>query len=106
MYVSMKNAAGHIRQVKVGPAWMPLLFGGLPFFFRGMPGHAILWTLLSYTLLLPAIYLVFVMNRMTARYWFERGYRPIGEGWDYARLKWGLPPAVVEGTTARAGAGL
>lgn len=96
MYVSMNNAAGHIRQVKVGLAWMPLLFGGLPFFFRGMPGHAILWTLLSYTLLLPAIYLVFAMNRMTARYWLARGYRPIGEGWDYARQKWGPPAQTAE----------
>jgi hypothetical protein len=100
MYVSMKNAAGHIRQVKVGAAWLPLLFGGLPFFFRGMPGRAILWTLLSYTLLLPAIYLVFVMNRMTARHWLARGYRPIGDGWDYARQKWRLPAPATEAVTA------
>ena len=95
MYVSMRNDAGHIRRVKVGPAWLPLLFGGFPFFFRGMFLQGVIWTLLSYTLLFPAIYLVFAMNKMTAKHWLKRGYHPVGDGWDYAQATWNLPSLLV-----------
>ena len=94
MFVSMRNAAGHVRQVKVGISWTALFFGGLPFFFRGMPLHGVLWSLGCWFLLIPWIFLIFLINKITAKYWLARGYQPIGEGWDYARAAWGLPVAV------------
>lgn len=88
MYVALKNQFGRTRQVKVGIAWTPLFFGGLPFLFRGMPWHGILWTLLCWFLIVPAIYLVFAMNQMTAEHWLKSGYEPVGEGWEAARAAW------------------
>ena len=60
----------------------------LTFFFRGMPWHGVFWTLLCWILVVPAIYLVFAMNRMTAEHWLKHGYEPIGEGWETARTAW------------------
>jgi len=88
MYVALKNQFGRTRQVKVGIAWTPLFFGGLPFFFRGMPWHGVPWTLLFWILVVPAIYLVLAMNQMTAEHWLKHGYEPIGEGWETARAAW------------------
>ncbi|MBI4984844.1 MAG: hypothetical protein HZC24_05745, partial [Rhodocyclales bacterium] len=41
MKVAFKNPGGVVRQVKVGFSWTILFFGGFPFFFRGMPLHAV-----------------------------------------------------------------
>jgi hypothetical protein len=77
MFVSFKGPDGRLRQVNVGIAWTPLFFGGLRFFFRGMPIKGVLWTILCWTLLVPAIYLMCAMNRMTAKHWLTRGYEPV-----------------------------
>lgn len=93
MKVRMENGAGLARNVKVGFSWTSLFFGGLPFFFRGMPVHGAIWLVLSLvTCGLSNIPLMFLINKMTAHYYLERGYRPVGPGWDWAGAKWGISP--------------
>lgn len=101
MKVTMQNSAGFARKVKVGVSWTALFFGGLPFFFRGMPMHGLIWLLLSIvTGSISNLVLMFLMNKMTARYYLERGYRPVGPGWDTANAKWGIAAAVAQSAVA------
>ena len=91
MHVILQNEAGLTREIKAGIAWTPLFFAGFPFFFRGMAVHGIIWTILGIcTSQLTSIYLMFVINKMTAKYWMERGYKPVGPGWDLVGPKWGV----------------
>jgi hypothetical protein len=95
MIVSMKNDAGMIRQVKVGFSWTAFFFGGLPFFFRGIPVYGFLWILLAVcTVGFSNLILAFLINKQTAHSYLERGYKPIGDGWNLAAPKWGIatPP--------------
>jgi hypothetical protein len=97
MHVKLQNEAGLMREVKVGFSWTSLLFGGFPFFFRGMPIHGIIWlTLAIITGGISNLFLMFMINKMTAQYYMERGYRPAGPGWEIAAVKWGVSaPAAV-----------
>jgi hypothetical protein len=47
---------------------------------------------MTYTIigLIPNIIFLFKLNKWTARYWLDRGYKPIGEGWDVWGPKYGL----------------
>lgn len=91
MMVSMKNESGMVRQVKVGFSWTAFFFGGFPFFFRGMPTQGIIWVLLSMiTMGISNFFLMFMINKQTAHYYLENGYKPTGEGWETASLKWGV----------------
>lgn len=93
MIVSMKNDSGLIRQVKVGFSWTAFFFGGFPFFFRGMPIHGIIWVILAMlTWGLSNFVLMFIINKQTAYYYLERGYRPVGEGWNIAGPRWNISP--------------
>ncbi|GAB3439768.1 hypothetical protein GCM10027396_05440 [Insolitispirillum peregrinum] len=91
MNVSMQNDAGVVRQVKVGFSWTSFFFGGLPFFFRGMPVQGLIWVIISMiTMGLSNLYLMFVINKQTAHYYLERGYRPVGPGWEQASAAWNI----------------
>lgn len=91
MMVSMTNDAGLTRQVKVGFSWTAFFFGGLPFFFRGMPLQGIIWVALSMiTFGLSNLVLMFLINKQTAHYYLENGYKVAGPGWDVAGAKWGI----------------
>lgn len=91
MIVTMRNEAGLIRQVKVGFSWTSLFFGGFPFFFRGMPVYGIIWIVLALiTCGVSNLVLMFKINKWTAHYYLERGYKPTGDGWSVAGPKWGI----------------
>ena len=91
MVVNFKNDAGVTREVKVGFSWTGFLFGGIPFFFRGMPIHGVAWLVLGVvTFGLTNLILGFLINKQTANYYLEHGYKPTGEGWDAAAAKWNL----------------
>ena len=98
MVVSMKNDVGLIRQVKVGFSWTAFFFGGLPFFFRGIPLYGLLWVILGMcTFGFSNIVLWFIINKQTAHYYLEHGYKPVGEGWVVAGSNWGIAlPAVAQ----------
>lgn len=87
MIVSMKNDAGLVRQVKVGFCWTAFFFGPLPFFFRGMPQNGFIWCCLP---VIGNFVLPFKMNKYTAHYYLEHGYKPIGKGWNTAAPLWGV----------------
>lgn len=89
MIVSMKNEAGLVRQVKVGFCWTAFFFGPLPFLFRGMPMNVWFFAPFIANVVLP-----FRMNKYTAHYYLEHGYKPVGKGWNTAAPVWGvaLPP--------------
>ena len=88
----MKNDAGLTRQVKVGFSWTAFFFGPLPFLFgRGMPVQFLVWLVLgTITFGIGTIYLWFAINKITAKHYLEKGYKPTGPGWDVAGLKWGV----------------
>ncbi len=96
MIVSMKNDVGLVRQVKVGFSWTAFFFGGFPFFFRGIPLYGVVWVLLALvTYGITNLILCFIINKQTAHYYLEHGYKPTGEGWTVAGPKWGISlPAV------------
>ncbi len=94
MIVTMKNEAGVIRQVKVGFSWTAFFFGGFPFFFRGIPVYGIIWLVLALiTCGISNLILMFKINKWTAHYYLEHGYKPAGEGWTIAGPKWGIANA-------------
>ncbi|WP_148293500.1 hypothetical protein [Azospirillum sp. B4] len=39
---------------------------------------------------IPTLYIMFSLNRTTARHYMERGYKPVGEGWNVAGPKSGV----------------
>lgn len=91
MIMQMRNETGLTRQVKFGFSWTAFFFGGLPFFFRGLSTTGIIWIILSIlTVGLSNIYLMFAINKMTAHKYLEKGYKPVGSGWDIAGSKWGV----------------
>lgn len=91
MVVTMTNEAGVIRQVKIGYSWTSFFFGGMPFCFRGLPLFGAAWMILSiFTCGISNIFLAFLINKQTALYYLENGYKPVGEGWREAGMKWGI----------------
>jgi hypothetical protein len=36
------------------------------------------------------IILMFIGNKMTATYYLEHGYKPVGEGWEFAGPRWNV----------------
>ena len=91
MFVTLKNDSGLTRQVKVGFSWTAFFFGGIPFFFRGLPGKGVLWLLLGmFTFGISNFFLMFLINKHTAQYYLDNGYKPVGAGWDVAGPKWGV----------------
>lgn len=95
--VSFKNDAGVIRQVKVGFSWTGFFFAGVPFFFRGIPSYGVAWVFLGIiTLGISNLFLCFIINKQTAHYYLEHGYKPIGSGWTIAGKIWGIDAKVIE----------
>ncbi len=96
MKVKFQHAvSGLTKDVKVGFSWTSFFFGVFPFFFRGMPIQGGIWLVVSmFTMGISNIYLWFTINKTTAHYYLENGYKPVGPGWDYASSAWGvqLPP--------------
>ena len=89
--VSFRNDVGLVKQVKAGVSWLAFFFGALPFFFRGMWGLGLAWLLIGgMTLGLSNFVLMFLMNKQMAHYYLERGYHPVGDGWDGAGVAWGV----------------
>ncbi len=89
MMVSFRNDVGLVKQVKVGVSWTAFFFGALPFFFRGMWGLGLAWFIAGgMTLGASNLVLMFFMNKQMAHYYLERGYRPVGQGWDAASIAW------------------
>lgn len=87
----MRNQAGVTRSVKVGLSWVNLFFGGIPFFFRGMPIHGAIGTFLMFiSFWISNLILWWVGNRMTVLYYLDIGYTPIGDNWADACVEWGL----------------
>jgi hypothetical protein len=87
----MKNDAGIVRQVKVGFSWTAFFFGGMPFFFRGMHIHGIIFVVLGlFTFGISNLILMFIINKQTAHYFLEHGYKPTGDGWKEAGPQWGI----------------
>lgn len=91
MKVDFKNNIGVVRELKVGFSWTLLFFGGIPFFFRGMPVHAIAVMLASvFSGGIVNIIMAFIGNKMTARHYLENGYAPFSGRWDVAVREWGV----------------
>ena len=91
MVVKMQNDVGHVREIKVGLSWTAFFFGAFPFFFRGMPAQGFIWLIGSIiTMGVAGIFLMFQINKMTARHYLNKGYKPVGEGWEYAGTKFGI----------------
>jgi len=91
MHVVLQNDAGLTKEVKAGISWTAFFFGPLPFFFRDLPGKGVLGIILCLcTINIYYIYLIFAMNKITAKHWMEHGYKPVGPGWDIIGPKWGV----------------
>lgn len=91
MILSFKNEVGLVKQVKLGVSWTAFFFGVIPLFVRGMWGLGIMWTIAAMcTMGLSNIVLMFVANKQKAHFYLENGYKPIGGGWDAARIEWGI----------------
>jgi hypothetical protein len=88
MLLQLRRQDGLITNVETGVSWTGLFFGGLVFFFRGLPVKGVLWTLICFLGGIANIYLMLRINKMTALSLIEKGYKPIGPGWDYASTLW------------------
>ena len=91
MIVQIQTENGVIRDIKVGFSWTSFFFGSFPFLFRGMPMSYFSWTLAGIsTFGIMFIILWFSINKLTALYYIDKGYKPIGEGWDFAAAQWNI----------------
>ena len=43
-----------------------------------------------FTLGISNLFLMFMINKQTAHYYLEHGYKPVGDGWDFASATWGV----------------
>ncbi|MDA8663203.1 hypothetical protein N9L73_06820 [Luminiphilus sp.] len=112
MLVKFRNDMGINRQVKVGFSWTSFFFGGFPFLFRGMPLHGLGWIFLAIiTFGISNLILSFIINKQTAVYYLENGYKPEGPNWDVAASKWDVslpediktePTSLTEGSDPQA----
>ena len=103
MLVKFRNEMGINREVKVGFSWTSFFFGGFPFLFRGMPLHGLGWIFLAIiTFGISNLILSFIINKQTAVYYLENGYKPEGPNWDVAASKWdvSLPEDIKTGPTS------
>ena len=112
MLVKFRNEMGINREVKVGFSWTSFFFGGFPFLFRGMPLHGLGWIFLAIiTFGISNLILSFIINKQTAVYYLENGYKPEGPNWDVAASKWDVslpediktePTSLTEGSDPQA----
>ena len=112
MLVKFRNEMGINREVKVGFSWTSFFFGGFPFLFRGMPLHGLGWIFLAIiTFGISNLILSFIINKQTAVYYLENGYKPEGPNWDVAASKWDVslpediktePTSLTEGSDSQA----
>ena len=112
MLVKFRNEMGINREVKVGFSWTSFFFGGFPFLFRGMPLHGLGWIFLAIiTFGISNLILCFIINKQTAVYYLENGYKPEGPNWDVAASKWDVslpediktePTSLTEGSDPQA----
>lgn len=91
MIVQIQNENGVSRNIKVGFSWTAFFFGPFPFLFRGMPMSYFAWVIGGiYSGGIMFIVLWFSINKLTALHYMDKGYKPIGEGWDYASAQWNI----------------
>ncbi|OUS69690.1 hypothetical protein B1748_30585 [Paenibacillus sp. MY03] len=86
MHVRLVNAAGGVKEVKVGFSWTTFFFGFFPALFRGdLKWAAIMFITATaigiFTLGLgawvPGIIFSFIYNKMYIKELLEKGYRPL-----------------------------
>lgn len=91
MRVRLKNAAGGVKEVKVGFSWTTFFFGFFPALFRGdLKWAAIMFITsaligiftLGFGAWIPGIIFSFVYNKMYIKELLEKGYHPAD---DYAQ---------------------
>ncbi len=116
----LKNDGGLTRDVPTGFSLLGFFLTGMIFIFRGifLKGFVYLFFIYSFQgwmliavifsalgdkdlasflfffsfliTLLPCFVFGFKVNKWTARHWIDRGYKPIGPGWDVWGPKWGV----------------
>jgi len=91
MKIILENNNGIVREVKIGFSWTSFFFGGIPFFFRGMPIHGIGWIFLSIiTLGISNFFICFLINKQTALYYLDNGYSVVGTNSNIPAVMWGI----------------
>lgn len=102
MRVRMRNAAGGIKDVKVGFSWTTFFFGFFPALFRGdlkwaiimfVTGAAFAVFTLGIGAWIPGIIFSFIYNKMYIKELLEKGYRPIDEHGQVTLQKRGIMAA-------------
>ncbi|WP_028551307.1 hypothetical protein [Paenibacillus sp. UNC451MF] len=85
MRVRLKNAAGGIKEVKVGFSWTTFFFGFFPALFRGdlkwaaimfIAAAAVGTFTLGFGAWVPGIIFSFIYNKMYIKELLEKGYHP------------------------------
>ncbi|WP_139992268.1 DUF2628 domain-containing protein [Paenibacillus paridis] len=85
MHVQLVNAAGGLKEVKIGFSWTTFFFGFFPALFRGdLKWAAIMFVAatavgvftLGFGAWLPGIIFSFIYNKMYVKELLEKGYRP------------------------------
>ncbi|QJD86031.1 DUF2628 domain-containing protein [Cohnella herbarum] len=85
MRVRLKNAAGGLKEVKVGFSWTTFFFGFFPALFRGDLKWAVIMFITSVAFAIftagfgawiPGIIFSFIYNKMYIKELLEKGYHP------------------------------
>ncbi|WP_163099363.1 DUF2628 domain-containing protein [Peribacillus alkalitolerans] len=88
MNVRLKNAAGVVKEVKVGFSWTTFFFGFFPALFRGdLKWAAIMFIMaavvggitLGFGAWIPGIIFSFVYNKIFIKELLDKGYKPADE---------------------------
>ncbi|MCM3749516.1 DUF2628 domain-containing protein [Paenibacillus pasadenensis] len=88
MHVQLINAAGAVKDVKVGFSWTTFFFGFFPALFRGDLKWAVIMFIacaavgfftLGIGAWVPAIIFSFIYNQMYIKELMEKGYYPANE---------------------------
>ncbi|OXS57644.1 hypothetical protein B1A99_16440 [Cohnella sp. CIP 111063] len=88
MHVQLRNAAGGLKQAKLGFSWTTFFFGFFPALFRGdLKWAAIMFITacafgvftLGFGAWVPGIIFSFIYNKMYIKELLEKGYRPADE---------------------------
>jgi hypothetical protein len=88
MHVRLKNAAGGVKEAKIGFSWTTFFFGFFPALFRGdLKWAAIMFIAavafgtftLGFGAWIPGIIFSFIYNKMYIKELMEKGYHPADE---------------------------
>lgn len=82
MFQELQNSKKEFKTIYHGWSGTTIFFGPFVFLFRGLYTELVLWMVLAILSNgVSSVILVFLINPITLKYYFDNGYQPYGKSW-------------------------